>query len=458
MHVLTHDKKYGAVDAQGRVVIPFAFPFLYQGEDADRVAFRREAGGLIGYYDAQGEVVVPERFGSAFGFCEGVAGVQLAGFKGGTLVGLNGEPLFERVFQSVQYFGGDHAVAKEGGRWGVIDLDGVWVLEPQLDEVRGVDGGAVVAKRAKKWGVLGVDGVDRSAFKYVELTRPRSGSICFRRGKKWGLLGYDGQELMKPTFGTPRLAGGHIAAAQDGRWGLMTAQGETVIPFEFDSLQPPSEGLCIFGRDGKLGALDLKGKVRFEGEWSSLSPFRDGTTVANGTHIVDASGQTVAEIDFSQQPSLPYVDPLAFDDANFGPYLRAGLAMMGGTDRGRSQSILKSVGSRWPAVARALLLAMSHERYTSLGAVELLPDRWRVLSRRLRFARAAGSEYWLEIDRTGLSAKVVEVTDEGERVPWHSLDYFFEQLWEHGLDREPPPDRQSEDAKRFAEALATARQ
>jgi len=165
---------YGFKDARGRVVIPARYSFAYEfnengiaavivllgdhgvrpmfidtngnkiaeayffdnGPDYFVDGFSRIVGhGKIGFMDRRGKVVIPPRYDFAWPMCAGRSVV---------CVGC-------RVPK------GDADIV--GGRWGIIDSAGNWVLEPEYDTIAPrYDGGTILVARGGRSFFVDTDG------------------------------------------------------------------------------------------------------------------------------------------------------------------------------------------------------------------------------------------------------------------------------------------------------------
>lgn len=80
------------------------------------------------------------------------------------------------------------------------------------------------------------------------------------------------------------------------RWGYIDREGELVIPFQFESADPFSEGLASVTKEGRQGAIDRTGHWVIPSTFDALGPFEDGIAYAiqdDKWGCVDRSGQFV---------------------------------------------------------------------------------------------------------------------------------------------------------------------
>lgn len=92
--------------------------------------------------------------------------------------------------------------------------------------------------------------------------------IAYGKDKKGFLLRDDGQFLLTANdfqdFRFPETTDGDgllIPAKQNGKWGVVNGQGQTLVAFEYDEMDSPASGWIWAVKDGKHGIVDAKGKI-----------------------------------------------------------------------------------------------------------------------------------------------------------------------------------------------------
>jgi len=123
------------IDVKGRTVVR---PFLVDNgpDDFSDGLARFQEGGLFGYFDERGQIVIPPRFQFAAAFSDG-----RAAFCSGCREIREGE---HRRYA--------------GGKWGFIDRQGRVVIPAQFDEVRDFRGGTAQGRTGGQWITIGPEG------------------------------------------------------------------------------------------------------------------------------------------------------------------------------------------------------------------------------------------------------------------------------------------------------------
>jgi hypothetical protein len=149
------DKGWGYINRRGDVTIPFQYDDA--GIFTEGVA-PVSKDGKWGYIDTTGAVVIAMQFDDAEVFIEGVARV-FYGSKVG-FIRKDARPLTDMRFDCAEPFTGGRAVVCSGDRYGVLDSFGRLVVPLELEEILPeYSGGLVGAKRDGKWGFIDLNGL-----------------------------------------------------------------------------------------------------------------------------------------------------------------------------------------------------------------------------------------------------------------------------------------------------------
>jgi hypothetical protein len=69
---------------------------------------------------------------------------------------------------------------------------------------------------------------------------------------------------------------GVVAILNKDQWGYMDKEGNTVIPFKYESASDFSNALATVSKDYKYGAIDHSGKTAIDFKYNHLGEFKDG--------------------------------------------------------------------------------------------------------------------------------------------------------------------------------------
>lgn len=200
------------VDNQtGKRITPL-WRHIYQNtfDEADSVVVYRTQEGKRGYVNiCSGEIVTPDIYDHAWNFSEGLAAVHLNGCI--SFITADGKQAFDKSFPvtydsdwSYMFHNGLCAIQTPENRWGLINAQGEWVVEPT----------------------------------YNSIDAPTFGYRKFLKGSKYGLLSLDGQIVLPAEYDIIRLAsdGRGFVLAKDGYAKQVDKQLKTIVPFVHDGL------------------------------------------------------------------------------------------------------------------------------------------------------------------------------------------------------------------------------
>jgi WG containing repeat len=143
--------------------------------------------------------------------CDGPSAVQLDKFWG--FVGTDGKLLFDPpAFETTYSFAAGRAAVKIGGKWGIIDTTGRFVVEAQFDELQQLPNGRYsVTKAGRKFWIdaAGVEqpepetkptAANRATFLACDAAGTRIVAGTTTLMAVWGITDASGRELIKPNF------------------------------------------------------------------------------------------------------------------------------------------------------------------------------------------------------------------------------------------------------------------
>jgi hypothetical protein len=249
---------------------------------------RFRIGGLWGYLDRMGRVVIEPQFGEAMDFLDGAAAVAREEKWG--LIDRRGAWLVEPRFASLDSMSHGLAVAEEDGKSGYIDRTGRWIIPPQFYSAGPFNETSAVASMAYQQDRL-IDRTGRVIKAFPNNTSvsvyPNSaglyqvrvqGARTFRR--------VDGQMMAYPDSieSANRASDGLIVATRKAapgessspRWGAVDLQGRWVVDAKFAYLESFQAGLAIAQQPDASGAtryglIDKRGQFVAQPEYALIT-------------------------------------------------------------------------------------------------------------------------------------------------------------------------------------------
>ena len=187
--------------------------FLNEYNAEDSLVVFRTFDRLRGYLNVNtGKIVIPAQYQRAWNFSEGIAAV----YKDGVVSFINsfGEPAFHATFPiryelnfdeiAFQFHNGLCIMRTMEGKWGMINTNGEWAVEPI----------------------------------YNTISAPQDGFRIVYDGNKYGLLTLDGQLALPVVYDDirPYSVRGGIRLVKDGYAKVVDHNLNTIVPFVHDGL------------------------------------------------------------------------------------------------------------------------------------------------------------------------------------------------------------------------------
>jgi len=171
--------RYGCVNSQGKVIIPFKYDYLRVYEELEEVLLEAQKGKKTGIIDLDGKIIIPFDYSYIGIFiCEG------------------------KVFWD--------AVNSALDKCGIIDLDGKIIIPFDYDETSIHEENEkvfLIVAKDEKWGVIDLDRKIIIPFDEYE-----------------DIIGYDTDEEKVL-----------LIVKKNGKWGVIDLNKKTIIPFEYDA-------------------------------------------------------------------------------------------------------------------------------------------------------------------------------------------------------------------------------
>ena len=281
--------------------------------------------GLKGYIDTSGKVVIEARFGMAYDFSEGLAGVLVDkqfGFidkEGNTAIA----PRFEEVSELHQGL----ARVKAAGKFGYIDRNGKWVVEPRYELAGDFSEGLAVVGAPRADDPTGT----RMAWGYIDTTGAMAIAPQFYEARDFS----NGRAMVRRKGGDVKIVADAYRVTmyrEEEAAGYIDKSGNLVIAPQFMNAMSFSDGLaCVQFPGGKSAYIDTSGKVAVDLARWAADPFGGNSTEAASFHEGLAFVDTASG--FVHVPKWGYIDKsgniVAPVDAGFGAAFSGGLARIG---------------------------------------------------------------------------------------------------------------------------------
>ena len=243
------------------------------------------------------------------------------------LLDYKGDEVLPCRYDSIYQMVNDARIIKSNGKYGIINEQASFIAECKYDSVLSPSPRYAPVMLNKKWGFQDRDGNKIISYKYDNILNYDDSVFVAKYNGKYGIADYEGNTIVKyicgiiyykiydsatyieyggkiallnsklkqvtdnifmPGFGNYYDEGGlaHLILASTNKCGVVNVEtGKTVIPFEYDKINLPSEELLCGEKDGKYGYLNIKNET--------VIPFiyDDGKDFSEGLAMVGKNSQ-----------------------------------------------------------------------------------------------------------------------------------------------------------------------
>jgi len=330
----------GMINFSGDTILPFHFVDIQLLSEGFCIAAKVADNGydrLYGLYDLDGKQILPHQYSFIDHFYCGRAIVRKNGKYG--IINEYGKELFYTDYDRIDRYFNDYAIVYQNNnendiRVGIIDRNGKEVIPVQyqwLDYVYNFSEGLAAMALNRKYGFLDTTGKMIVPFQYDRVESFRNGIAKVWRG--WRYVGYintKGEEVIPTHFeafdqaNLRRYFNQYIIGIKDStqfvynysgdlitkinfeqiyefnesqktfwvlknyKCGLLDSNFQTLLPIEFESLEPFFPNTILARKYDKSGILDLNGKIIVDFLFDWIEPFYDNqfSSFENGLAIV----------------------------------------------------------------------------------------------------------------------------------------------------------------------------
>ena len=219
--ILIQNGKFGVADANLKLFIPCEYDSLQAEEWKKYIVVKKN--NLYGLLDTAGRIAHPIQY-------EYIENLENDNYSN-----------LPRIM-----------MAKRNKKWGIIDTTGRAIVPFEYDNMKfNYENKEAIVSKKEKWGVIKNNGQIIVPFKYDEMGTiyqdiPLMG---IKKKGKWGYLDRKGKEAILPQYqdaasfsgvlSEDGISSNFYARVKKGKyWGVIDERGKTIIPFQFDMIDP----------------------------------------------------------------------------------------------------------------------------------------------------------------------------------------------------------------------------
>ena len=223
-------------------------------------------------------------------------------------------------------------LVEEGGKLGVMDFGGNFVIEPQYDAMEGKDSigyyevlqfseGMAIIKENGLYGFINEKGETVIAPQFDYAHTFSCGLACVKSGEKYGYIDHTGNFVIEPTLDSARSFSHGLAQAEiNGSWGIINQTGELVQEENVSPVSPIDQengnfdfhdGLAVVEAGQYYGYINEAGEMAIEPVFKEANPFVDGIACVKvyveGHDVygyINTSGEYVIEPQYAEAKSF----------------------------------------------------------------------------------------------------------------------------------------------------------
>lgn len=252
---------YGAIDKYGSISIPLEFDWV---EAYDKGESRVRKDGKFGVYKHELGLKVPIEYDYiGLRADNGLRLVAKANKHG--YVNDEGEiqlPLeYELQDQDIdkRQFVKSHASVLVNGKWGVIDEEGEFSIEPKYDDINYTGYNVIPFKSGNDWGYVDIDGSELPG-RHEACEAYLQGTAAVQQDGKYGLVDVTNEIRVEPIYDElERIINTEFCIVKkDDKFGLIDRQGQIVIPLDYDNVETVNLRFIELRKGEEVQVFDLE--------------------------------------------------------------------------------------------------------------------------------------------------------------------------------------------------------
>lgn len=290
---LEHNSKFGYIDSNAKLVIPFSFVRAYPFSNGLAAVL---SGISWGYINQSGGFIITAQFEAAYNFCDNLARVFIAKLYG--FINDKGQLVIKAKYEDARDFSEGLAAVRYEGCWNFINTQGREQFK-KLDYERAASfkNGFAMVRKNKKFGFINIKGEQVIKCAYETADDFSEGVACVKTSSKFGYIDGSDKFVIKPQFDKAREFRGGMAAVEiDKHYGFIDAKGKIFIKPQYEYAANFSEGLAAVKINELWGFINTAGETVIKAEFAEAGPFINGLAyVRNGEsfNYINKNGELI---------------------------------------------------------------------------------------------------------------------------------------------------------------------
>ena len=253
--VLQQNAKQGVYDLDGSMILPIQYENItFAGS-----YLNAEKDGKLLVFDVAGTLQSDDSYKSVEKVANGKYSITIDRNNQSGVIDQNKISVIENKYSNISYAFGDYFIVSNGRKSGVLDVSGNTVIPLEKDTIQNIKGTNIVQIIDSNTKTSEI--YNKKMEKVLELTDIRvyikDNYLKVTSANGIAYLDYDGNKKdAKDIFTNNEI----FAKEQNGKWGYVDKNGNTVVDFKYDMAIDLNEyGFGAVKQNGRWGVVDSKG-------------------------------------------------------------------------------------------------------------------------------------------------------------------------------------------------------
>lgn len=209
--LVKHQHGYGFIDKKGQLVIEGNYSKAASFSEG-RAMVQRE--NRCGFIDLAGREIIPLTYSKCLDFEEGKA-IVYEGLKKGGLIDLSGREIIEPSINRLEDFKEGRGLVRANYQSYYIGEDGSW-KDGYFEKAGGYQYGIAAVRKGGKWGIINRNGLNLISNKYDEITTFDDGFAKVQLSQFVGLADLKGNSIIPPEYEYITYVGDDLFRVENG--------------------------------------------------------------------------------------------------------------------------------------------------------------------------------------------------------------------------------------------------
>lgn len=299
--IVEKNDRLGLVDRNGRLILDLKYDDIgsLQGE-----LIYASLNEKYGYYDRSGKLRIPHMYEDAYDFVDGRAKVNFEGKEG--FIDAYGAFLVSPAYEKIEQFKDTLYLFEVDGLVGMMNDKCQIYIEPQFAQVGQLINGLAIAEIDETGEVVYLNEKGEAVIQNKLSNYPnfllkgefRDGLAIAMKEGKYGKIDTTGKFIIPAKFENIGLGNGIFPVQKNNLWGLMNTAGAVLIKPTYDGLTVIDKKFIIANQNDTVGIIAPNGNILVPFTFNSIEPLMGELFIAqsdSGTYLYSGAQKVLDE-------------------------------------------------------------------------------------------------------------------------------------------------------------------